>query len=187
MKAVQTPSATRSRATPAPFACQPEALAPAAPWSDEPVGDAPTSGGFVRLLDAFRASGGTVPGDVLAGLLQDHHCGDFISLARLIVTGQLFAFEWCGSLWIPMFQLDPHDLSIRLGPQRVRAERSGAACGWPVAAWFARPNAWLGQQKPVDLLDIALPAVLNAARDGQADRRSAQRTTGRAAQAGSRT
>ncbi|MBK7615415.1 MAG: hypothetical protein IPJ08_13330 [Burkholderiales bacterium] len=35
---------------------------------------------------------------------------------------------------------------------------------WQVAAWFARPNGWLNDARPVDQLARNLPAVLNAAR-----------------------
>jgi len=38
--------------------------------------NAPNGRGFVTLLEAFRASGGTAPGDTVARLLEDHHRGE---------------------------------------------------------------------------------------------------------------
>ena len=119
---------------------------------------------FTALLSAFRASGGTARGDDLARLLEDHQHGDFVSLARLIAKGHVFGFDWRGVLWIPMFQYDLCTLAIRAGPQQVLAELAGAFDGWALASWFAQPNAWLGDRRPVDLLDSDLAGVLQAAR-----------------------
>ena len=122
------------------------------------------SAAFAALVNAFRASGGTARGDDLARLLEDHQQGDFVSLARLIASGHVFGFDWRGVLWIPMFQYDLRTLSIRPGPHQVLAELAGAFEGWALASWFAQPNAWLGDRKPVDLLDSDLAGVLQAAR-----------------------
>jgi hypothetical protein len=72
--------------------------------------------GFVALLEAFRTTGGTAPG-----------------LANLIHTGQVFGFEWCASLWIPMFQFAADDLALKPGAQRVRAELPPLWSGWQLA------------------------------------------------------
>jgi hypothetical protein len=128
------------------------------------VGDAPSGCGFIALLDAFRASGGTVPGEIIGRLLEDHRAGNGVSLAKCLYTGQVFGFEWRSSLWIPMFQFNADDLSIKPGPQRVRAELPSLWTGWMLASWFAAPNARLDARRPVDLLDSDLDAALRAAR-----------------------
>ena len=119
--------------------------------------------GFVTLLEAFRASGGTAPGDIVGRLLEDHQVGGTVSLAKLVHSGQVFGFEWRSRLWIPMFQFNPDDLSIAAAPQAVRAELPELWSGWTVAMWFATRNAELDSRRPVDLLGSDFAAVLHAA------------------------
>jgi hypothetical protein len=63
-----------------------------------------------------------------------------------------------------MFQFDADDLSCKTGPALVRAELSGLDSGWAIASWFARPNVRLGGRPPVDVVDLDLGAVVDAAR-----------------------
>ncbi len=128
--------------------------------------DLPSGRGFVALLEAFRATGGTAPGEVVGRLLEEHRVGNVVSLAKLIYTGQVFGFEWRESLWIPMFQFDADDLSLKAGVQRVRAELPPLASGWALASWFAGPNERLNGCMPVDMVEADLEAVLGAARVG---------------------
>ena len=124
----------------------------------------PCSREFDAMLVAYRATGGIARGDDLARLLQECGRGDYVGLARLIVSRVVFAFRWHDMLWIPMFQFRLRDLAIRSGNRQVLAEIPADVEGWALAAWFARPNGLLNDEKPVDLLDADLPAVLNAAR-----------------------
>lgn len=143
------------------------AHAPAAPTSptlDTLIGDAPTAGGFSALLAAYRATGGTARGDDVARLLDDHRLGDFDTLARLVASNAVFGFEWLSTLWIPMFQFKLRDLSIKPGAQLVMAELGASFDGWARAAWFALPNSWLNDRRPVDLMDTDLNEVLGVAR-----------------------
>ena len=126
--------------------------------------DLPSGRGFVALLEAFRATGGTVPGEVVGRLLEEHRVGQLVSLAKLLYTGEVFGFEWRESLWIPMFQFDADDLSVKVAAQRVRAELPPLASGWVVASWFAAPNEGLDGGRPVDMIETDLEAVLGAAR-----------------------
>lgn len=115
------------------------------------------------MLEAFRATGGTAPGEVVGRLLEDHHAGQAVSLAKLVYSGQVFGFEWRANLWIPMFQFEAVDLAIRTDVQAVRAALPGPWSGWRLAAWFATANARLEGRCPADLLDWDLPAVMRAA------------------------
>ena len=124
----------------------------------------PSSAGFATLLGAYRSSGGTARGDDLARLRADHHRGGYVSLARLIAAGEVFGFEWRQTLWIPMFQFDPRDLSIKPALRQILAELAVDFDSWGLAAWFANGNTWLDGQRPLDLLDRDLPAVVDAAR-----------------------
>ena len=130
----------------------------------EDIGGVPNSRGFRALLWAYRATGGAARGEALVGLLQARRRGDLASLTRHIVSGEIFSFEWRHTFWVPMFQFEPGDLSIKHGPRKVLAELVTVFDSWSLAAWFAQPNSWLKRQRPVDLLDSNLPAVFAAAR-----------------------
>ena len=119
---------------------------------------------FVAMCVAYRDSGGVARGSELASRMdgQDGH-GD-ARLARLIVSGEIFSFEWSDCVWVPMFQLDAVNLTPASAAGQVRAKLSADFDGWSLAVWFARPNPWLCERRPVDLLASALPLVLQAAR-----------------------
>ena len=125
--------------------------------------DVPSGRGFIALLEAFRATGGTAPGEIVGRLLEEHQVGNAVSLAKLIYTGQAFGFDWRDSLWIPMFQFDVNDLVLKANARRVRAELPSLWSGWNVATWFAAPNARLDGRSPADRLDSDLEAVVQAA------------------------
>lgn len=125
--------------------------------------EVPNRRGFITLLEAFRATGGTAPGEIVGRLLEEHQTGNAVSLAKLMDSGQVFGFEWRASLWIPMFQFDADDLALHAGAQRVRAELPALWSGWTVAAWFAAENTHLDGHRPIDRLDSHLGAVLQAA------------------------
>jgi hypothetical protein len=79
-------------------------------------------------------------------------------------SGDIFSFEWDDTAWVPMFQFEPLDLSIKPGPRRILSELESVFDGWMLAAWFAQPNSWLQGRRPVDLLDADCTAVSAAAR-----------------------
>ncbi|MEO8525622.1 MAG: hypothetical protein ABI460_12935 [Caldimonas sp.] len=119
---------------------------------------------FEAMRAMYQPAGGLARGDDLARLLEDRARGDYVSLARLIVTNRIFGFEWQQSFWIPMFQFNLDDLSVRRGLRQVLGELASEFEGWRLAAWFIEPNAWLKQGRPVDLIDSNLSEVVQAAR-----------------------
>lgn len=123
--------------------------------------------GFIALLEAFRATGGTAPGEIVGRLLEERHVGNAVSLAKLIDTGQAFGFEWRANLWIPMFQFDALDLGLKASAQHVRAELPPLWSGWTLASWFAAPNPRLDGRSPADMLDPAFEAVMRAAQTAE--------------------
>ena len=124
----------------------------------------PSSAAFAVLLGAYRNSGGTARGDDLAQLLADRRRGDYVGLARFLVAGHVFGFEWRKTVWIPMFQFDPHDLGVKPGLRQILTELTPCFDGWARAAWFVNANARLGGHRPLDLLDGDMTKVLDAAR-----------------------
>ena len=129
---------------------------------------APIGRDFVAMLEAFRATGGTAPGKIVDRLLQEHQDGNAVSLAKLIQTSQAFGFQWRDCLWIPMFQFDAKDLTLKVSAQRVRAVLPPLWSGWQVATWFATPNVRLGGHAPTEMLDLEVEAVIRAAQPLQA-------------------
>lgn len=59
----------------------------------------PSERNFVAMQALYRSSGGIACGDDLARLLEDHRCGDFVSLQRLLSSHEIFGFEWRGTVW----------------------------------------------------------------------------------------
>jgi hypothetical protein len=128
------------------------------------TGVRPNDRDFIAMHAAYRATGGIARGGDLARLLKARERGDFVSLAKLLVSGKLLGFCWHNSFWVPMFQFDLSDMSIRQEPQQVVVLLRTALDDWSLANWFAQSNSWLNNRRPVDLLESNLPAVLNAAR-----------------------
>ena len=126
--------------------------------------EVPNGRGFIAVFEAFRATDGTAPGEIVGRLLEEHHVGNAVSLAKLIYTSQVFGFEWRANPWIPMFQFDADDLALKAGAQRVRADLPSLWSGWPLASWLAEPNKRLEGRSPADRLDSDLDAVMRAAR-----------------------
>lgn len=131
---------------------------------DESIDAVPSDRDFLAMRAAYLATGGTARGDDLARLLEDRRRGDGVSLARLIVAGEVFGFEWHRLFWVPMFQFELRDLSLKPGPRQVLAELASEFDGWTLAIWFSEANCWLNERRPVDVLDSNLAAVLGAAR-----------------------
>jgi hypothetical protein len=128
--------------------------------------------GQVRLVDkqldamcaAFHTTGGLARGDDLALLLEDHRRGADASLSKLIASDRVFGFKRSFAFWVPMFQFELDDLRLKPAALKVRAELAAEFDGWEVASWFAEPNAWLRDQRPVEMLDSNLREVMAAAR-----------------------
>ena len=128
--------------------------------SDEPDRYQP----FFAVQEALRGKGGLARADDLARLLEDCRHVDFVGLAKLMMSGAIFSFEWGGAHWIPMFQFNLADLSVKPAAQSVLTELNMTFDGWALAEWFTQPNDWLAGRLPVDVIDSDLPVVLDAAR-----------------------
>lgn len=119
---------------------------------------------FDAIVGAYKTNGGTARADVLAMLLEEKNKGNFVSVVRRIVSGDIFSFEWQNHFWVPMFQFNLHDLSVKQEVRRVVYELSAVLDNWTLALWFAEPNSWLKGRRPVDLVDSHFSEVLHAAR-----------------------
>jgi hypothetical protein len=120
--------------------------------------------GFDDMIGAFKASGGTARADDLALLFEEKRKGDFVSLAKRMVSRDIFSFEWQNHFWVPMFQFDPKDLTVKHEVRRVVHELASVLDNWTLARWFAEPNTWLKGKRPVDMVSRQFSEVLGAAR-----------------------
>jgi hypothetical protein len=119
---------------------------------------------FVFLQQAYRPSGGLAHGDELATRLDVDGAGGYARLARWIVGRKVFSFGWHGHFWLPMFQLEPGELTPRQALHPVLAELVTVMDGPALAHWFALPNDALQGLSPVDMLASHGPEVHQAAR-----------------------
>jgi hypothetical protein len=119
---------------------------------------------FDAMIAAYTNCGGTARADDLALLLDEHRKAGFVNLAKWQVSGDVFSFEWQDHFWVPMFQFNRHDMSVKQEVHRVVRELDGVLDNWTLACWFTMPNAWLKGSRPVDLVDRQFSNVLGAAR-----------------------
>ena len=119
---------------------------------------------FDNMMGVYQRSGGTATADELSVMMERKQQGNFISVARQIASRDIFSFEWQNHFWIPMFQFNPLDLSIKLEVRKVVYELTDVLDSWTLAEWFTAPNAWLEGGRPVDMVDSNFLTVLGAAR-----------------------
>jgi len=128
------------------------------------VGTMPSAEAFAALARTYRSSGGLALAEAVSAEFEGQGQGDFVTLARLIGAGHLFAVRWHEDLWVPRFQFQRDDFAPKPAVHRVLAELGGAFDDWGIAAWFVLGNDWLAGRRPVDLIDKDLQSVLGAAR-----------------------
>jgi hypothetical protein len=116
---------------------------------------------FVDMLAAYRRSGGLASGEEVLHRSQRCRSPAAASEPR---QRTLICFQWAQKFWLPWFQFDRVDMSLRPGLVEVIAELAPEVDGWGTALWFARPNRWIANARPVDVIDECLPSVLAAAR-----------------------
>lgn len=126
--------------------------------------DAAQGASFASLKKAYRGHGGIAQADFLATCLSRAGRGGCAELARHLGAGDLFSFHWQDSFWVPLFQFNPPLLSLRAAPHRVLEVLHGMLDGGAIASWYLRPHPDLLGQRPLDLLDTDLNAVLAVAR-----------------------
>ncbi|MDR3370946.1 hypothetical protein [Rhodoferax sp.] len=119
---------------------------------------------FVNLLNAFRESGGLARASEVASQFQRRSERDISVLGGWLIKRQVIGLEWHSKLWMPLFQFNPSDMSLRAGLAGILAELVVVYNDWDLAGWFAKPNAWLSDGLPADALAVAAPQVLWAAR-----------------------
>lgn len=119
---------------------------------------------FIELLKGYRSSGGLLRAQMVAARCNPRSGTDVHTLAGWIVGRKVVSFEWLSSIWLPVFQFNPSDMSRLSGLDEVLSELVSVCDRWEVASWFAQPNPWLGDALPADQMATTAPEVLVAAR-----------------------
>ncbi len=119
---------------------------------------------FLAMMAAFRHSGGLLGGDELALRLQAQRGCGYAELARWIVGRKVFSFAWNHDFWLPAFQFDLRDMSIKPGIEPLMAELGDVMDGLSIGQWFVERNSELQGQSPHEAMDQRWPAVFQAAR-----------------------
>jgi hypothetical protein len=119
---------------------------------------------LVLILHAYGQCCGVATADELAGLLRVYANQPISVLARWIVARRVVSFVWQSETWIPLFQFDLADMSLRQGALQVIRELVEAFDDWELATWFASPNPWLQDAAPLEIILDDPSAVLDAAR-----------------------
>jgi hypothetical protein len=85
-------------------------------------------------------------------------------LARWIVSREVVHFEWRSRTLLPLFQFELS--TMRLGPEvtAIVRELEDVFDDWTMALWFAKPNTWLDDAAPAEVIYRDSRAVMNAAR-----------------------
>jgi len=117
-----------------------------------------------EVLAAFARTGGLASCANAALMLRRRTSQPVSMLGRWIVERRVVSFVWRGELLLPMFKFDRADMGVRAAVGAVLDELDGTFDDWDLATWFALPNAWLGDQAPVDAIDRDADAVRHAAR-----------------------
>ena len=126
--------------------------------------DRPNTRDFEAMLTAYLWSGGIARHQEVNARLEENTNGGPSNLATLIDSHAVFAFDWRGSLWLPMFQFKRPEMYVKPQARKVLAELAGVFDGWSMAVWYLQQNSWLEDRRPIDMLDKHPAAVLLAAR-----------------------
>ena len=118
---------------------------------------------FESMDQAFSRSGGFVHGDAMAMAMRPFHDQPISTLARWIVDRTVICVNWRGQTLLPRAQFNLSDMSPRSDMRNAADALLATHSDWDVALWFARPNAQLGGETPIDMIERDAPAVLQAA------------------------
>ena len=119
---------------------------------------------FIEMMDAYRQSGGLARLQELASLRGSGAPVDIANLANCISRRELICFEWQSYAWLPLFQFDLSDMTLRPQLQRIVAELSCIYNPWEVAFWFTQPKPWLSDRAPADTAALEFATLLQHAR-----------------------
>ena len=116
------------------------------------------------LAAAYRRHGGLASSDEVLRLMRPHADQAISRLARWIVTRRAISFTWHSCTFLPMFQFERADMSLKRAPNAIACELRAAFDEWDLAWWFVQPNSWLQDAAPIERIAADPESVLQAAR-----------------------
>ena len=119
---------------------------------------------FAAMSQCYRDIGGLLPCNEVARLVGRHASQPTSRVAHWIVDRSVVSLSWRTQIWLPLFQFESCDMSLRVDAERVVHELAPVFDDWDLAVWFANPNGWLDDARPLEVLAYDLAAVLDAAR-----------------------
>ena len=119
---------------------------------------------FIRMLNAYRDSGGMAREQEVVALLARQAAEEVPTFADWIVEGRVIHFEWQSQIWFPLFQFKLSDMTFQPALAEFFAALVCDCDSWALAHWFAQGNPLLVGRTPADTVLHDLPAVLQAAR-----------------------
>jgi hypothetical protein len=119
---------------------------------------------YLAMELAYARHGGLVEGNDVARRLRRRSSQPISLLAHWIVERNIVSFHWRGRLLVPDFQFEAPEMMPRPEVARILSELTPFLDDWDVALWFSRPNAWIDDQSPIDVIASNPNAVLQAAR-----------------------
>ena len=103
---------------------------------------------FIAMLNSYRDNGGLARAQEVAELLRRRGGGDLSTLANWIVNKKIICFEWQAKIWLPLFQFNRIDMTLRPELRLLLAEFSSGFNAWELALWFAQTNPSLADRTP---------------------------------------
>jgi len=119
---------------------------------------------FLQMNEAYGLHGGFASGDEVAWRMRRDHEQPISTLAKWIVRREIVSLVWRSQLLVPLFQFNNDDMQVREIVRDVLAELADVFDDWELATWFAQPNAFLRNDRPVDFVSIDDAGLLHAAR-----------------------
>lgn len=119
---------------------------------------------FASMLHAFRPYGGFSSGQEMVRHLSPLLDDPWSALTSWIRSRSVLVVTWSGQTLVPMFQFDRREMALDPTCARVAAELKPVFDDWELVQWFATPNTWLDDARPVEMLARDEFAVLQAAR-----------------------
>jgi hypothetical protein len=119
---------------------------------------------FLQMSRAYSRHGGLASGDEVACRMRRYFDQPISTLAKWIVKREIVNLVWRSQILVPVFQFTNAGMDLPLAVREVMTELEGVFDDWEIAAWFARPNAFLRNERPVDLVNIDDAGLLQAAR-----------------------
>jgi hypothetical protein len=118
---------------------------------------------FIGMLDAYRSSGGLARAQEVFTLFKSRSDAGVVTLVHWMAQRLVLSLEWHADVWMPLFQFESQDMSVKTSLEPVLAALNPVCTPWELAHWCAQPHRLLDGQRPADALDVDAPRVLRAA------------------------